>query len=58
MLDPTLDVGDKASCIALVPSSVEPLGGDAELDSEVVAQIFRLGLAALFLPEPDERRFV
>ena len=47
-----------ASGIALVPAPVERLGGDAELDDEVVAEILRLGLAALFLPQPDQRRFV
>ena len=58
MLNPALDVGDDASGIALVPGSVERLGGDAELDDEIVAQILRLGLAALFLPQPDQRRLV
>ena len=44
--------------IALVPGPVERLGGDAQLDDEVAAQILWLGLAALFLPEPDQRRLV
>ena len=58
MLNPALDVGDDAPGVALVPGTVERLGGDAELDDEIVAQIFRLGLAALFLPQPDQRGFV
>ena len=36
MLDPALDVGDGAPGVALVPGSVERLGGDAELDDEIV----------------------
>jgi hypothetical protein len=58
MLNPALDVGDDAPGVALVPSTVERLGGDAELDDEIVAQILRLGLAALFLPQADQRRLV
>ena len=50
MLDPALDVGDGAPRIALIPSSVERLSGDAELDDEVIAEVLRLGLAALFPP--------
>ena len=37
---------------------IERLGGDAELDDEIVAEVLRLSLAALFPPQPDERRFV
>ena len=44
--------------IALVPGPVERLGGDAELDDEILAEILRLGLAALFLPQPDQRGLV
>ena len=44
--------------VALIPGPVERLGGDAELDDEIVAQILRLDLAALFLPQPDQRGFV
>ena len=38
MLDPALDVGNGASGIALIPSPVERLGDDAELDDEVVGE--------------------
>ena len=58
VLNPALDVGDDPPRVALVPGPVERLGGDAELDDEIVAQILRLGLAALFLPQPDQRRLV
>ena len=37
---------------------VERLGGDAELGDKIVAEVLRLGLAALFLPQPDQRGFV
>jgi hypothetical protein len=36
----------------VVPTPVQRLGDDAELNDEVIAQIMRLGLAALFLPQP------
>ena len=44
--------------VPLVPAPVQGLGCDAELDDEIVGQILRLGLAALFLPQPDQRGFV
>ena len=37
MPDPALDVGNGAPRVALVPSPVEGLGSDAELDDQVVA---------------------
>ena len=43
--------------VSLVPGSIESLGSDAELHHEVFAEVFRLGLAALFLPQPDQRGF-
>ena len=58
MLDPALDVGNGATGIALIPSSIERLGYDAELDDEVVDEVLRLGLAALLLPQPDQGGFV
>jgi hypothetical protein len=58
MVNLALDVGDDAPGVALVPSKVERLSGDAELDDEIAAQIFRLGLAALFFPQADQRRLV
>ena len=54
--NPALNVRYGPPSIALVPSPVQRLGGDAQLDDKVVAQILWLGLPALFLPEPDQRR--
>src|SRR6202042_654972 len=56
--NPALNVRYRPPSIALVPSPVQRLGCDAQLDDKVVAQILRLGFPALFLPEPDQRRFV
>jgi hypothetical protein len=58
MLDPALHVRDHAAGVALVPGPVERLGGDAELDHEIVRQVFGFDLAALFLPQTDQRRLV
>src|SRR4029450_10350621 len=44
--------------VALVPGSVEALGGGPELDNEVAGQVLRLGLATLLAPELDQGRFV
>jgi hypothetical protein len=40
--------------IGLIPTSIEVLGYDSELDDEIAGQIFRLDLAALFAPEPEQ----
>src|ERR1700722_9091676 len=58
VLNPALDVGDDPPGIALIPSPIERLGSDAELDDEILAQTLRFGLAALFSPKPDQRRRV
>ena len=58
VLDPALDVGDDATGIALVPGPVQRLGGDAELDDQIVAEVLRLGLAPLFLPQADQRGLI
>jgi hypothetical protein len=42
----------------LVPGPIERLGGDPKLDGEIVAKVLRLGLAAFFLPQPDQRRLI
>ena len=44
--------------VALVPVPVELLGHEPELDDEVAGQVLRLGLAALFPPEPEQGGFV
>jgi hypothetical protein len=56
--NPALNVGDDAPGVPLVPGLVERLGGDAQLDDEIARQVLRLDPAALFLPEPDQRRLV
>ena len=40
--------------VALVPAPVEVFGDGAELNDQVVGQVFRLDLAALFAPEAEE----
>ena len=40
--------------IPLVPGEIELFGGEPELDDELAGQIRRWGLAALFLPQPDQ----
>jgi hypothetical protein len=44
--------------IALVPESVEVLGGLAELDYEVAGEVLGLGLTALFPPEAQQGCFI
>ncbi len=58
MPDPQLDVLDRLSGRALIPEPVERLGGDPELDDEIVRKVLRLDLAALLAPQPDEGRLV
>ena len=56
--NPALNVRYSPPSIALVPSPVQRLGGDAQLDDKVVNQILRLGLPALFPSQPDQRELV
>ena len=58
VFDPALNIFDDPPGIALVPGAVERLGGDAELHDEVAGQVFRLGLAALLAPKPNQRSFI
>ena len=44
--------------LSFVPAAVELLGGEAELDDEVVGQVFRLDFAALLPPQAEQRGFV
>ena len=53
MPDLPLDVGDDLTGIGLVPAPVQLLGRQPELDDEVAGEVLRLGLAALFPPQPD-----
>ena len=50
--NPPLDVRDDLTGISLVPTPVEVLGDEPELDDEVAREVLRLGLAALLPPEP------
>jgi hypothetical protein len=44
--------------IGLVPAPVQVLGRHAKLDNKIARQVRRFDLAALLLPQPDERRLV
>jgi hypothetical protein len=46
--NPLLDVGDGLSGAALVTSPIKSLGGDAELDDQILRKISWGDLAALF----------
>jgi hypothetical protein len=54
VLNPALDVANGASGVPLIPGPVQRLGGGAELDEQVVAEVRGFGLAALFLTQPNE----
>ena len=47
-----LHLGDDLAGVALVPVPVEVLGHGAELDDQVVGEVFGLDLAALLPPKP------
>ena len=53
-----LDVGDFSPGIPLIPMPVERFGHTAELDDEILRQVFRRDLAALLLPQPQQRRLI
>jgi hypothetical protein len=53
-----LDAFDDLPGVALVPEPIEVLGHQTELDNQVAGEVLRLGLPALFVPEPDESRFI
>ena len=54
MTDLLLDVLDGVAAAALVPGPVEVLGDAAELDDQIVAEVFGHDLATLLPPEPDQ----
>jgi hypothetical protein len=58
MLDFLLHVLDGMTGVSLIPASVELLGDGAQLHDQVVGEIFRLKLAALLPPQPNEIGFV
>jgi hypothetical protein len=53
-----LDAFDGPPGIALIPEPIEVLGHQAELDDEVVGQVFWLSLAPFLAPEADQFLFV
>lgn len=48
MADTPLNVLDRLARTSLVPGTVQHLGHGAELDNQIIGEIFRLDLAALF----------
>jgi hypothetical protein len=50
VLDPTLDIGDAAAGVALVPGAVEVLRRGPKLHDEVAGQVLRVGLAPFLAP--------
>jgi hypothetical protein len=54
MSELSLHVIDRLAGVAFVPGPVQLLCDAAELDNEVLAQVFRFDLASLLPPEPKE----
>ena len=53
-----LHLGDDLAGIAFVPVPVEVLGHGAELDDQVIREVLRLDLAALFPPKAEQGGFI
>ena len=58
MLDFALHMLDGLASVALIPAPVEVLGGRSKLHDQIIGEIFRLDLAALLPPQPNQHRFV
>jgi hypothetical protein len=58
LLNPPLHGCDRAARVAFVPTPVQFLGHDAELDDKIAGQVLRFDLAALFLLQPEQSRLV
>jgi hypothetical protein len=56
--DSALDAGDRKAGIAFVPGAVEVFGGQAKPDDEVSREVLRPDLAALLLPQANQRFLV
>jgi hypothetical protein len=56
--DGPLDVGNDLTGIGLVPAPVEILGDAAKLNDQITGEVFRLDLATLFPPKPDQRLLI
>jgi hypothetical protein len=54
MDEPSLDIFDQVAGVVLIPPSIEVLGRNAKLDDQGAGQVVRLGLAALFPPQPHQ----
>jgi hypothetical protein len=49
-----LDVVDRIARTAFIPGPVQVLGDTAELNNEILAQVFWFDLASLLPPKPEE----
>ena len=58
MLQSALHVLDGKAGVALIPAPVEVLGDRSELHDQIIGEIFRLDLAALLPPQPNQHRLV
>jgi hypothetical protein len=58
MLDAPLHVLDGVARLALVPAPVEIFGDGAELNYQIVRQVFGFNLAAFLSPQPNQHGFV
>jgi hypothetical protein len=55
MSNSLLNVGDHLPGTHLIPAAIELFGRDPKLHHQIAGQIFRLDLAALLPPQPDQR---
>ena len=58
MLQPPLHVLDGKAGVALIPAPVEVLGDRPKLHDQIIGEIFRLDLAALLPPQPNQHRLI
>lgn len=57
-MDAALNVANEIAGLALEPSPIERLGGDSDLDDQIVGEVLRRDFAALFPPQTDQGVFV
>lgn len=58
MIDPALHISHPTAGSALVPITIERLGGCPELHGKVAGKVLRLSLAPLLAPEADQCSFM
>jgi hypothetical protein len=58
MPDLPLDIGEGLASIGLIPTPIQVLRGQAELDDEVAREVLRLDLAPLHPPQSEEGRLI